>query len=173
MNHNEYVSNFFHFANPSNLTEISKETKMNVNKLVSNEDVRFYSKRIVMLTNKLLNGGLETDIINEAFSRYLFECVEHFKFMDKHELIQQKISVDSDSALMEKISDTDIKNDICKLNKTILNNSEKTIKTISIKDFVKSKTPKKPVNKEYPKIQSYNLKKTEFKEKGIHKKKSN
>ena len=61
-----------------------------------------------------------------------------------------------------------------KLNDAILNKKNKTTKTISIRDFVKSKTSNKKINKkEYPKIQSYNLKKSEFKEKGIHKKKSN
>ena len=44
-NSNSSNSDFFHFAIPSNLTEIKKETKLNANKLVSNEDVRFYSKR--------------------------------------------------------------------------------------------------------------------------------
>ena len=176
-NNNSSNSDFFHFAIPSNLTEIKKETKLNANKLVSNEDVRFYSKRIVMLTNKLLNGGNETDIIDEAFSQYLFHCIEHFKFMDKHEMIQKKILVESENSLNSVKQDIPCENGIDKVNKlndAILNKKNKTTKTISIRDFVKNKSSNKKINKkEYPKIQSYNLKKSEFKEKGIHKKKSN
>ena len=178
MNHNKTRnSDFFHFAIPSNLTEIKKETKTNVNKLVSNDEIKFYSKRIVMLTNRLLNGGNETDIIDEVFYQYLFHCIEHFKFMDKHEIIQKKILVESETCLKDLKQDSvceNVNDKVNKLNEAVLNKKSKTIKTISILDFVKNKTSNKKTNKkEYPKIQSYNLKKSEFKEKGMHKKKSN
>lgn len=171
-------SNFFHIINPSNLTEIKKEEN---GCEVPKEDIRFYSKRIVMLTNKLLNGGFsKNENIDYSFQVYLSQCIEYFKFIDKQELIQNKIFVESktqplnikQSFLNNGGSNTN--NNMNNINDIITNNLEKKqVKTITMNKFIKTNKVKKKQKQTFPKIQTYNLKKSNFKEKGLHKKKSN
>jgi len=172
-------SHFFHIINPSNLTEIKKEEN---GCEVPKEDIRFYSKRIVMLTNKLLNGGFsQNENIDYSFQVYLSQCIEYFKFIDKQELIQNKICVESKTQplnIKQSFSNNNDSNDgsnnMKDINNIITNNLEKKqVKTITMNKFIKTNKVQKKQKQTFPKIQTYNLKKSNFKEKGLHKKKSN
>ena len=56
---------------------------------VSSEDLNFYKKRIFELTRKMLLGGNVNTKINDAFHGWAKVCIEHFKFMDKKDIIQE------------------------------------------------------------------------------------
>ena len=56
---------------------------------VSNEDLDFYKKRIFELTRKMLLGGKINTKINDAFHAWAKVSIEHFKFMDKKDIIQE------------------------------------------------------------------------------------
>ena len=56
---------------------------------VNSEDLDFYKKRIFELTRKMLLGGNVNTKINDAFHGWAKVCIEHFKFMDKKDFIQE------------------------------------------------------------------------------------
>ena len=56
---------------------------------VNSEDLDFYKKRIFELTRKMLLGGKVNTKINDAFHGWAKVCIEHFKFMDKKDFIQE------------------------------------------------------------------------------------
>ena len=56
---------------------------------VNSEDLNFYKKRIFELTRKMLLGGNINTKVNDAFHGWAKVCIEHFKFMDKKDIIQE------------------------------------------------------------------------------------
>ena len=61
-----------------------KEVKTNITKELS-----FYNKRIISLTTKLLNGEKISHSVDSGFYKYALMCIEHFKFVDKRDIIQE------------------------------------------------------------------------------------
>lgn len=54
------------------------------------DDVKFYRKRIEKQIENLLNGQNVENQIDNCFKRYLFLSVQHFKFIDKRDIIQKE-----------------------------------------------------------------------------------
>ena len=65
------------------------EKKKNQIYCTSSEDLNFYKKRIFGLTRKMLLGGNINTKVNDAFHGWAKVCIEHFKFMDKKDIIQE------------------------------------------------------------------------------------
>jgi len=75
----QYLTNHVHFSKlmkKKNLTQISQN------------DLEFYKKRIFKLTKDLLRGEKINTKVNKSFANYAQNCIDHFKFTDKMELIQ-------------------------------------------------------------------------------------
>ena len=54
------------------------------------DDVKFYRKRIEKQIEDLLNGKNVENQLDNCFKRYLFLSVQHFKFIDKRDIIQKE-----------------------------------------------------------------------------------
>tara|TARA_B110000046_G_scaffold177578_1_gene204525 strand:- start:6216 stop:6695 length:480 start_codon:yes stop_codon:yes gene_type:complete len=58
--------------------------------ILNNDDLLFYKKRMLILTNRFINGGKsDDDDINEMFKLYAQMVIEHFKYNDTRDTIQQ------------------------------------------------------------------------------------
>jgi len=73
------------------LTNPNFKIKYNKKKesLVKAEEVKFYRKRILQTTKDYLRGSKLTEEINNIFEEYSNLLIQHYKFTDKRELIQQ------------------------------------------------------------------------------------
>lgn len=54
------------------------------------EDVKFYKKRIMKQIEDLINGKSIESKLDNSFKRYLFLSIQHFKFIDKRDIIQKE-----------------------------------------------------------------------------------
>ena len=84
-------------ANPLDLIYFTNTTsfkKMSKKKYKENQDdysknLKFYRKRILQITKNLLRGEEDNEDIKRLFKNYSWELIEHFKFLDKKEIIQK------------------------------------------------------------------------------------
>ena len=77
-----------YLTNPCYTVKIPEKKKDQIY-CVNSEDLNFYKKRIFELTRKMLLGGKVNTKINDAFHGWAKVCIEHFKFMDKKDIIQE------------------------------------------------------------------------------------
>jgi len=77
----------------SNPFELNKLTRNKTLINFSSNDIKFYKKRIFQLTKDLLRGEKKDGKIQKAFHEYALVCIEHFKFIDKMEIIQKIIKI--------------------------------------------------------------------------------
>ena len=133
---------------------------------LNEEDVKFYRKRILQTTKEYLRGSKLTEEINNLFEEYANMLIQHYKFIDKKELIQE------DYKNLPKKKETKPKNfKLNKENELMLKKTEIEKKTI--KDFipivVKERKKKKMI---IPKKKDYDLKNPKNRKKGLKKEKS-
>ena len=76
-----------YLTNPCYTVKIPEKKKDKIY-CVNFEDLNFYKKRIFELTRKMLLGGSVNTKINDAFHGWAKVSIEHFKFIDKKEIIQ-------------------------------------------------------------------------------------
>ena len=75
-----------YLTNPNFKLKYNKE-KMRV---ISDEDVKFYRKRILQDTKGHLRGNTTTADITNAFEHFAMELINYYKFIDKKKLIQEE-----------------------------------------------------------------------------------
>jgi len=75
-----------YLTNPNFKLKYNKE-KMRV---ISDEDVKFYRKRILQDTKGHLRGNTTTTDITNAFEHFAMELINYYKFIDKKKLIQEE-----------------------------------------------------------------------------------
>ena len=134
---------------------------------LNDEDVKFYRKRILQTTKEYLRGSKVTEEINNIFEEYANMLIQHYKFIDKKELIQE------DYKNLPKKKETKPKNfKLKKENELMFKKTEIEKKTI--KDFipivVKERKKKKMI---IPKKKDFDLKNPKNRKKGLKKEKSN
>lgn len=126
------------------------------------EDIDFYKKRIIKQNLDLLNCVLIDESINNSYKRYLQLTIQHFKFIDKVEIIQK----DYEGIKIKKNKNTNF--NLEKTNNIITRkknkNGGKITDAIDVK--IKYKTERKFV---MPKKKIINLKDEIFKTKGLKK----
>ena len=84
---------------------IDKYNKTNPEKSgISQEDVKFYRKRILETTKSYLRGKKLSSEINGAFENYAQHLIDHYKFIDKKDLDQKE-----NDDIKEKKKETDKK----------------------------------------------------------------
>ena len=64
------------------------EQKINKIYSVNSEELRIYKRKIFQLTKEMLLGKRINNKINDAFHNFSRICIEHFKFIDKKDIIQ-------------------------------------------------------------------------------------
>ena len=153
----QYLTNNVHFnklMKKKNLTQISQN------------DLEFYKKRIFKLTKDMLLGEKINSNVNKSFEHYVNTCIDHFKFIDKMEIIQD----DYKNLLSPKVSKTSVFS--MKHTNNIIYKQKNTHHP-KITDNIKIKSTKtlKPII--MPKTKKFNLKNPIFREKGLKKKNIN
>jgi len=78
-----------YLTNPFEMNKIMKQKEGSL--LLSKKDLEFYKKRIFKQTKDMLRGEKVNTKVNKAFEHYAQVCIDHFKFMDKMELIQGEL----------------------------------------------------------------------------------
>ena len=102
-------------------------------------DIDFYKYRILSLTKQLLDNQSINKNIDHGFRKYVNMCIEHFKFIDKKDIIQQKYLDLPKKQPKKYTNDT----------KQIVNNADKVIffkptrKTKDIAEVLNIKPPEK------------------------------
>jgi len=76
-----------YLTNPERLTKLMQKKEIDH---ISSNDLDFYKKRIFKLTKDMLLGTKINAKINKIFVNYAQICIDHFKFMDKMEIIQNE-----------------------------------------------------------------------------------
>jgi hypothetical protein len=144
-----------YLTNPNFKLKYNKE-KM---RLISDEDVKFYRKRILQDTKGHLRGNTTTTDITNAFEHFAMELINYYKFIDKKKLIQEEYK-----NLPKKKSRKLGEFKLLEENELIMKKPEMIKKTISdyIPIVVKERSYRKIV---IPKLKTYDLKNIKNREK--------
>ena len=151
-----------YLTNPDQLTKLKQKKEF---QQIPRNDLDFYKKRIFQLTKDMLRGEKINTKVNKAFVNYAQICIDHFKFMDKMELIQNDYK--------------DIKSSVNKKNTFNMKNSnsmmlrKKKPYRPRITDNIKIKSTRINTPPVIPKTRNFNLKDPKFREKGLKKKNIN
>ena len=151
-----------YLTNPDKLTKLMQKKDL---QQISRNDLDFYKKRIFQLTKDMLRGEKINTKVNKAFVNYAQICIDHFKFMDKMELIQNDYK--------------DIKSPVNNKNTFNMKNSngmmlrKKKPHRPRITDNIKIKSTRINTPPVIPKTRNFNLKDPRFREKGLKKKNIN
>ena len=151
-----------YLTNPDKLTKLMQKKDL---QQISRNDLDFYKKRIFQLTKDMLRGEKINTKVNKAFVNYAQICIDHFKFMDKMELIQNDYK--------------DIKSPVNKKKTFNMKNSnsmmlrKKKPYRPRITDNIKIKSTRINTPPVIPKTRNFNLKDPRFREKGLKKKNIN
>ena len=145
-----------YLTNPSEMNKLNRDNSFNV---INKDDFDFYKPRILKLTKDILKDKLVDKKINNCFMNYVKICIEHFKFIDKRDIIQNEYD-----KLEEKMKNTN-NFDISDSNNIIMKKPE--FKKVKITDQIPIKTNIKPDTIIMPKKRIINLKDPSLKRKGI------
>jgi hypothetical protein len=151
-----------YLTNPDKLTKLMQKKDL---QQIPRNDLDFYKKRIFQLTKEMLRGEKINTKVNKAFVNYAQICIDHFKFIDKMELIQNEYK--------------DIKPPINKKNTFNIKNSNSVMLKKKkpyrprITDNIKIKSTRINTPPVIPKTRNFNLKDPRFREKGLKKKNIN
>jgi len=130
-------------------------------------DKRFYKKRILDLTKKCFKNDVDDNHVKSTFESYIRTCINYLKFSDKKDLYQEQY----DDIVSGNNNDDNI-TDIPYENCDVLMYKKEDVKTLNLDTFIKNKG-KKGKEKILPKKSDVNIKSSEYKTKGIVKKKKN
>lgn len=143
---------------------------------ISKADRKFYKKRIINETKKMLRNDFDTPALKEIFNEYVISLVDYFKIVDKRDILQEDYKNNPpqdkeyyDNVLDEilDISDNNLNNlnNLISPNELLFNNANET-KKITLDNFVVKHNPPKE-NIIYPEQKEINLKEPSLKTKGL------
>jgi hypothetical protein len=81
-------------------------------------DCKFYKKRAIALTKSMFDNKICNNNMKKAFDVYLKDCIEHFKFQDTFDILQDEFSGIPNTPPAEK-SGPQIELDLAMANKTV------------------------------------------------------
>ena len=146
--------------------------KNNPNK-ISKADRKFYKKRIINETKKMLRNDFDTPALKEIFNEYVISLVDYFKIVDKRDILQEDYKNNPpqdkeyyDNVLDEilDISDNNL-NNLISPDQLLFKTANET-KKITLDNFVVKHNPPKE-NIIYPEKKEINLKEPSLKTKGL------
>ena len=88
MDNSTNIIDLEYLVNPCYTVKIP-EKKIDKIYTVNQGELEFYKRRIFQLTRELLLGKRMNAKINDSFHNFARVCIEHFKFVDKKDLIQE------------------------------------------------------------------------------------
>lgn len=159
-----------YFSNNSFNSKLNKQSN-----LVSRCERKFYRKRIINETKKMLKNEFDNDKLKDIFNTYIFSLINHFKTIDTNDLIQKCYDTSNnelellDNDFDFKGTDGDDENDKNDKNMDYLFGKEQK-KTITLDNFIIKRNKDKKDN-EFPEKKEINLNEPELKNKGIKNKK--
>lgn len=156
-----------YFTNTSTFKKINTK-KYKEKQVEYDKNLKFYRKRILQITKNLLRGEEDNEEIKRLFKNYSWELIEHFKFLDKKEILQKDYE-DLGENKKNVVKDFELENQ----NKLMMR-EKKDAEKKTIESFIDVKIKnKKETKKPYiPKKKVINITLDEFKNKGV-KNKSN
>ena len=145
--------------------------KIENDKKINSKEIKFYRKRIMDFTKKMLRNEIDLNNINnnikESYHDYVNVLIENFKINDRRDLLQEEFNnFNNDISLCNNIQN-DI-NNLENINEIIF---QKKKETTTIDNFVLKKTTNKEI-KIYPQEKKVNLKAKYLRDKGIKNNKS-
>tara|TARA_A100001015_G_scaffold289672_1_gene361827 strand:+ start:1567 stop:2109 length:543 start_codon:yes stop_codon:yes gene_type:complete len=163
-----------YFSNKNYTNSVNQKLNKNQNNKIENEkkisskEIKFYRKRIMDFTKKLLRHEIDLENINnnikESYYDYVNVLIEDFKINDKRDLLQEEFNnFNNDISMCNNIQ-----NDLENINEIIF---QKKKETTTIDNFVLKKTTNKEI-KIYPQEKKVNLKAKYLRDKGIKNNKS-
>jgi hypothetical protein len=146
-----------YLTNPNFMMRLSDNYKSKI----SPADLKFYKKRIFSLTKDYLKGKKRDKTLDKIWEEYALACIEHFKFVDKAEIIQEDYKNFSNKKKKTQIDKDAVKNS----NELMMN--KKAPPAPRITDHIKIKTTRIKTNKKLviPKQRKLNIKTDKFKNK--------
>ena len=145
-----------YLTNPYEMNKVYKDSSFN---LVEKEDFDFYKARILKMTKDILKEKEVDKKIKNSFLNFSKVCIDHFKFIDKSDIIQNEYDA------IEKNKKKKNNFSIDKSNNIIMKKPE--IKKLKITDQIPIKTNITPEKVVMPKKRVINLKDPSLKRKGI------
>ena len=128
------------FTNNSHFNSIVKMNGLyNDKSLIS--DKKFYKKRILDLTKKMLKDDIKNEEIQlvNSFNNYIKSCINNFKFIDKTDIIQEKYQDLEDSNLDNSNLDNSNLDNSNLDNSNLLLIKQNNVKQINLDSFVLKK----------------------------------
>ena len=149
---------------------------------ISDDERKFYRKRLLQLTRDLIAGEIQNTNLEAAFNNYMKESIKYLKFTDKKDIIQQeyveinkKIEQRREKKIKKAVSEgeqsKDTKPEINGTNADQLLINKSQIKAPAMNNFIKIKKNPSQKNQIMPKQRDINLSDPKLKKKGIKKKK--
>ena len=81
---------FLYLTNPYILDKYKRTLPEICTTVNTEEDIKFYRKRILLATKNYLRGTKLTSEINGAFENYAEQLIKHFQFIDKKDMVQKE-----------------------------------------------------------------------------------
>ena len=166
-----------YLMNPDQQKKIAEKYEGNQ---ISDDERKFYRKRLLQLTRDLIAGEIENTNLEAAFNNYLKESIKYLKFTDKKDIIQEeyveinkKMEQRRERKIKKAISeDKEGQNKNPEINSVnpdelLINKSQ--IKNPAMNSFIKIKKNPTQKNQIMPKQRDINLTDPKLKKKGIKK----
>lgn len=148
-----------YLTNPNIMHKYTKTQELNS---IDKEELKFYRKRILMLTKDYLRGHKENNTLDNVFNSYANSLIDYFKFIDKKEIIQEDYK-----NIKQKKQKLDKSFKLIDENKKMMKQAK--IETKTIKDFLPIVTRAKPKKKVViPKKKNFDIKNEKFRTKGLN-----
>jgi len=159
--------------------------KVDADKFINNSDKKFYRKRIINETKKMLKDEFDSNELREIFNKYIFSLINHFKIIDTNDILQKQFLEDNSQNIINDISNIyisglDISNNIemideiniydvsnCSPDELLF--KKKECKILTMDNFINVKQRKRETIN-LPLKKNINLREPELKMKGIQKK---
>ena len=136
---------------------------------ISKEDRKFYKKRIINETKKMLRNDFNTPTLKKIFNEYVISLVDYFKIVDKRDILQEDYKDIAESITLNLDLNTELDDNNVKTKEDadlLLFRSIK-ITNPSLDNFVKKKYTKAPEQMVMPQQKDINLRDPNLKVKGI------
>lgn len=153
-----------YLTNPAYFRDIGK--RMNPSSSASDDDVRFYRRRLISLYKDLLSGEKVNESIDDAHEHFVHLVIAHFKRVDTEQVLQEEYS-DTDADAGANAKDVDVSLAAESDPNAVLLKKEVAVPTLD--NFIVSTKPSVPETPP-PNRRVVNLRDEHFRDKGVPKK---
>lgn len=168
-----------YLMNPDQQKKIAEKYEGNQ---ISDDERKFYRKRLLQLTRDLIAGEIQNTNLEAAFNNYLKESIKYLKFTDKKDIIQEEyVEINKKmeqrrerkikKAVSEGVQNKETQPEINGTNADQLLINKSQIKAPAMNNFIKIKKNPSQKNQIMPKQRDIDLSDPKLKKKGIKKKK--